>query len=158
MNARAIWVRDRQFVGESESGHAIVMDTGPGAGGRDTAASPMELLLISLAGCTGIDVVYILGERMKRPVSGVEVRVEAARREEVPRVFTEIDLTYLVRGPGLPEKDALRAIRLSAEKYCSVSAMLAHTATFAIHYELTDESSGEVRRGTLEDVAHRGEG
>jgi len=152
MKASATWTQDRQFVGLGESGHALVLDTAEASGGHNTGASPMELLLISLAGCTGVDMVFILTDRMHRQLSGVEVRVDASRREAYPRVFNAIELTYLVRGPGLPEKDALRAIRLSAEKYCSVSAMLASTARITINYELTDDTTGEVRRGTLSDA------
>lgn len=141
-------------MAQGESGHAIVLDTGAGIGGHNTGPSPMELLLISLAGCTAVDVVYILGDRMKKPLSGVEVRVDGERAEKAPKVYTSIDLTYLVRGPNLREKDAVRAIRLSAEKYCSISVMLSKTARINLRYEVTDETTGEVAQGTID--AHHG--
>jgi len=152
--AVALWTREKQFVAESGSGHAIVMDTGTTVGGRNTGPTPMELLLMGLAGCTGIDVVFILRDRMKKPLSGVEVRVSGERADEAPKVYTKLEVTYLLRGPGLPEKDALRAIRLSAEKYCSVSVMLAKTAAISWRYEITDDSSGVTSSGTLEGIAH----
>jgi putative redox protein len=152
--ALALWTREKQFVVESGSGHAIVMDTGAGVGGRNTGPTPMELVLMGLAGCTGIDVVFILRDRMKKPLTGVEVRVSGERAEKAPKVYTKLDVTYLLRGPGLPEKDALRAIRLSAEKYCSISVMLAKTAAISWRYEITDETTGATSSGTLEGIAH----
>lgn len=154
VTASARWTRGMQFVAECDSGHSLVLDSAPAEGARSTGPTPMELVLMGLAGCTGIDMVFILRERMKKDVTGVEVRVSGARAEEAPKVYTAIDVTYEVRGPGLPVKDALRAMRLSAEKYCSVSAMLAKSAVVRWHYELVDETSGEATRGTLEDVAH----
>jgi putative redox protein len=152
-SASVLWTREKQFVAQGESGHAIVLDTGAGIGGHNTGPNPMELLLISLAGCTAVDVVFILGDRMKKPLSGVEVHADGERSEQVPKVYTTIELTYLVRGPDLREKDAVRAIRLSAEKYCSVSAMLSRTAQIKVRYEVTDETTGEVSQGTL-NVEH----
>jgi putative redox protein len=152
--ALALWTREKQFVVESGSGHAIVMDTGTGVGGRNTGPTPMELVLMGLAGCTGIDVVFILRDRMKKPLTGVEVRVSGERADTAPKVYTQLDVTYLLRGPGLPEKDALRAIRLSAEKYCSISVMLAKTAAISWRYEITDETTGAIASGTLEGIAH----
>jgi putative redox protein len=152
--ALALWTREKQFVVESGSGHAIVMDTGTGVGGRNTGPTPMELVLMGLAGCTGIDVVFILRDRMKKPLTGVEVRVSGERADTAPKVYTQLDVTYLLRGSGLPEKDALRAIRLSAEKYCSISVMLAKTAAINWRYEITDETTGAIASGTLEGIAH----
>ena len=147
--AKVIWTSGKQFVAESGSGHALVLDASPEVAGRSTGATPMELLLLALAGCTGIDVVFILVDRMKKPLSGLSVEVSGQRSENPPKVYTEIDVTYRLRGAGLEEKDALRAISLSAEKYCSVSAMLERTATIRSHYEIVDERSGEAVRGTL---------
>lgn len=147
--AKVIWTGGKQFVAESGSGHALVLDASPEVGGRATGASPMELLLLALAGCTGIDVVFILADRMKKPLSALSVEVAGKRAENPPKVYTELDVTYRLRGPGLDEKDALRAISLSAEKYCSVSAMLERTATIRSHYEIVDEQTGATVRGTL---------
>lgn len=139
------------MVAQSGSGHAIVLDTSKEFGGSDTGATPMELVLMGLAGCTGIDVVFILGDRMKKTVTGLEVEVEGQRADQTPKVYTELDVTYRVRGPGLKEKEAKRAIQLSAEKYCSVSLMLEKTARIRSHYEIEDETSGEVVKGSLSE-------
>ena len=148
--ASILWTQGEQLVARSGSGHAIVLDTDASVGGENSGPNPMELLLMSLAGCTAVDVVYILGDRMRKPLSGVEVRADGARADRAPKVYTEIALTYLLRGPGLQEKDAIRALRLSVQKYCSVSAMLSPGCPIRVHYELTDETTGEVSRGTLD--------
>lgn len=147
--ASVVWTSGKQFVAESGSGHAIVLDTSADVGGRNTGPTPMELLLMGLAGCTGIDVVFILGDRMRKPLTAVSVRAEGERAEEPPKVYTKIDVTYAVSGPGLQEKDALRAIRLSAERFCSASVMLGKTATIVHRYAITDTATDETRSGTL---------
>jgi putative redox protein len=149
-----VWTADKQFVAESTSGHAIVLDTPAAVGGRNTGPTPMELLLMGLAGCTGIDVVFILGDRMKKTVTGVQVEVSGTRADQAPKVYTNIEVTYRIRGKDLKEKDAVRAIRLSAEKFCSVSIMLGKTAEMTWSYEVTDDSSGQSWSGTMQDVAH----
>lgn len=152
--AVAVWTAEKQFVAESESGHAIVLDTPATVGGRNTGPTPMELLLMGLAGCTGIDVVFILGDRMKKAVTGVQVEVSGTRADQAPKVYTNIDVTYRIRGKDLKEKDAVRAIRLSAEKFCSVSIMLGKTAEMSWSYEVTDDACGQSWSGTMQDVAH----
>jgi putative redox protein len=149
--ARAIWTSGKQFVAESGSGHAFVLDASPEIEGRNTGPSPVELVLVALAGCTGIDVVFILRDRMKKPLTGLSVEVTGKRAEEPPKVYTEIEVTYHLRGPGLLEKDAVRAIRLSAKSFCSVSAMLEKTARIRSHFEILDEQSGQTVHGTLAD-------
>ena len=146
----ATWTSGRQFVAETETGHAVVMDAPVAAGGRNTAPSPMELLLVGLAGCTGIDVVFILAERMKKPLTGLSVEVSGTRADSEPKVYTQIDVTYRVRGKGLQEKDVRRAISLSAEKYCSASIMLGKTAKLTSSFTLTDDETSQVIRGTIE--------
>jgi putative redox protein len=146
----ATWTSGRQFVAETETGHAVVMDAPVAAGGRNTAASPMELLLVGLAGCTGIDVVFILAERMKKPLTGLAVEVSGTRADTEPKVYTQINVTYRVRGKGLAEKDVRRAISLSAEKYCSASVMLGKTATITSSFTLTDDETSQVIEGTIE--------
>lgn len=151
--AKVVWTSGKQFVAESGSGHGLVLDASPEVAGRSTGPSPIELVLIALAGCTGIDVVFILVDRMKKPLTSLSVEVAGTRAENPPKIYTEIDVTYRLRGPGLEAKDALRAIRLSAETYCAVSAMLERSAKIRSHYEIVDESSGESVRGTLEQDA-----
>jgi putative redox protein len=142
VEAKAIWVTDRQFVGESGSGHAVVMDASIQGGGQGTGPSPMELLLVGMAGCTGIDVVSIL-EKGRHAVTGVEVAVRAERASEPPRVFTHIEVEYLVWGRNLPEKAVRRAIELSESKYCSASIMLGKTAEIRTSYTIIGPTIGE---------------
>ena len=127
--AKALWTHAQQFVGDASSGHAVVMD-----GDKKSAASPMELVLIALCGCTGYDVVSILGKK-REPFTSVEVRARAERATDPPSVFTEIHLVYRVGGK-VSHKAVEDAVRLSEEKYCSVAGMLGKTAkiTFAIEY------------------------
>lgn len=123
MEAMVRWSGDMQFVGVSGSSHSVVMDTGAEHGGQDTAPTPMELLLIALAGCTGMDVVSLL-KKMRVRFSGLEIRVKGERRNEHPRIFTGIEVEYLVLGTGIDPAAVKRAVDLSQEKYCSVSAMV----------------------------------
>jgi len=127
------------FVGEAGSGHAVVMDGAPEAGGRNVGIRPMEMLLIGLAGCSAFDVVHIL-EKGREPVTGCVVSVEADRAETDPKVFTRIHLHYRITGRGLALAKAERAVQLSAEKYCSASVMLGHTARMSHEVELLDEA------------------
>jgi putative redox protein len=137
MKARVKWVEARTFVGESGSGHAVVMDGAPEAGGRNLGIRPMELLLIGMAGCTAFDVVHIL-EKGREPVSGCEVEAEADRPTADPKVFTAIRLKYRISGKGLARDKVERAVALSAEKYCSASIMLGKTATITHEIEVVD--------------------
>jgi putative redox protein len=138
MEAKAVWVAGHQFVGESGSGHAIVMDAPGEDGGRGTGPSPMEMLLIGMAGCTGIDVVSIL-EKGRHAVTGVEVAIHAERAAEPPMVFTRIEVEYRVRGRNLPEKAVQRAIELSESIYCSAAIMLSKTAQVSTSYAIVEE-------------------
>jgi putative redox protein len=127
MKAHVKWLDGRAFVGESGSGHAVVMDGAPESGGRNIGVRPMEMLLLGLAGCSAFDVVHIL-EKGREPVTGCEVEVEAERATNDPKVFTAIHLAFKLRGQGLKPAAVERAITLSAEKYCSASVMLGKTA------------------------------
>jgi putative redox protein len=127
MTAKASWINGRMFVGESGSGHAVVMDGAPEHGGRNLGIRPMEMLLIGLAGCTAFDVVHIL-EKSRQAVTGCEVSVSAERAATDPKVFTEIRMTYRLKGRALAPAQVERAITLSKEKYCSASIMLGATA------------------------------
>ncbi|MFH1807592.1 MAG: OsmC family protein [Pseudomonadota bacterium] len=144
------WIQGTQLIGVSGTGHAVVLDTPIEGGGTGSGATPMELLLLAHAGCTAIDVVQILKDKMRKPMTGLEVRISGLRADTPPRVYTHVDVTYVVRGQGLEVKDVIRAIQLSADKYCSVSVMIAKTASIAIRYQIVDEAGGELREGTLE--------
>lgn len=137
MKARIKWVQDATFVGESGSGHAIVLDGPPESGGRNLGVRPMELLLIGLGGCTAFDVVHIL-KKARQPVTDCVVEVQAERADTVPKVFTNIHVRYIVTGKGLPEVQVKRAIELSKEKYCSASIMLGKAVQITHDYEIVE--------------------
>ncbi|OWJ66559.1 OsmC family protein [Inquilinus limosus] len=137
MKARITWVEGRTFVGESGSGHAVVMDGAPESGGRNLGVRPMEMLLLGLGGCTAFDVVMIL-ERGREPVSDCRVEVEAERAETDPKVFTRIHLRYIVSGRGLDRAKVERAVALSKEKYCSASIMLGKVAEITAEIEVVE--------------------
>jgi putative redox protein len=124
------------FVGESPSGHAIVTSF---SHEKVTAPTPMELVLISLGGCTGADVVGIL-EKKRQRVTGYEIEVRGERRAEHPRIYTRIEVIHKIRGHKVDPKAVAHAIELSETKYCSVSAMLSAAATLETRYEITEEA------------------
>jgi putative redox protein len=135
MQARVKWEGDARFVGETESGHRVVMDGPPDAGGRDQGPRPMEMILLGLGGCSAFDVVHIL-QKGRRAVVGCEVAIEAERAVTDPKVFTRIHMHFIVRGDALDRARVERAVSLSAEKYCSVARMLAGTAAITHDAEL----------------------
>lgn len=135
MKARVKWVEQATFLGESGSGHAVVMDGPPDSGGRNLGVRPMEMLLLGMGGCTAFDVVYIL-KRQRQPVADCVVELSAERAETGAKVFTRIHVHFIVSGEGLAEKQVARAVKLSAEKYCSASLMLGKTAEITHDFEL----------------------
>lgn len=137
MKARIKWVQDATFVGESGSGHAVVLDGPPESGGRNLGVRPMEMLLIGLGGCTAFDVVHIL-KKARQPITDCMVEVQAERADTVPKVFTSIHVRYIVTGKGLPEAQVKRAIELSTEKYCSASIMLGKAVQITHDYEIVE--------------------
>lgn len=138
MKARAKWLEGRTFVGESGSGHAVVMDGAPESGGRNLGIRPMEMLLVGLAGCTAFDVVHIL-EKGREAVTSCDVEATAQREAADPKIFTAIHLTYKLKGRKLKGAAVERAINLSAEKYCSASIMLAKTAKITHSWTVEEE-------------------
>mgnify|MGYP001821065088 CR=1 FL=1 len=148
--AKATWTSGKQFVIHSGTGHAIVTDAQPMVGGEDSGMSPMEMILGGLAGCTGIDVVYLLTDKMRQNLTGLRVEVDGQRAEDLPKVYTDIEVVYHVRGSDLDTKKVVRALRMSEEKLCSVSAMLRHTATIRSRYVIEDVHGGETIEGTLD--------
>ncbi len=127
MKAKVTWMNGRAFVGESGSGHAIVMDGAPDSGGRNIGVRPMEMMLLGLGGCTAFDVVMIL-EKSREKIIGCEVALEAERASEDPKVFTHVKMIYTLTGKDLKPASVERAIKLSADKYCSASKMFEFTA------------------------------
>ena len=140
MKARIKWVEERTFVGESGSGHKVVLGTASGPEGKTPGPSPMELVLIGAGGCSAFDVVHIL-EKGREPVEDCVVELDADRAEQDPRVFTRIHMHFVVKGRGLSAKKVERAVALSIEKYCSASAMLAKTATITHDFEVVDTAT-----------------
>jgi putative redox protein len=138
MKARIKWVDDVTFVASADSGHALVMDGAPEAGGRNLGPRPMELVLMGAGGCTSFDVVHIL-RKGRHTISGVEVEMDAERAAEDPKVFTRIHLHFIVKGENLKPEAVERAIRLSAEKYCSASIMLGKTADITHDFEIVEQ-------------------
>lgn len=138
MKARVAWVEDSVMMGESGSGHAVVMDGPPEHGGRNLGIRPMEMLLLGMGGCTEFDVLSIL-KKSRQQVSRCVVELEAQRAEQDPKIFTRIHAHFIITGKGLSEKQVARAISLSAEKYCSASLMLGKSAEITHDYEIRNE-------------------
>jgi putative redox protein len=137
MKAKITWLNGRTFVGESGSGHAVVMDGAPENGGRNLGVRPMEMMLLGLGGCTAFDVVMIL-EKSREKVTGCEVSLEATRADEDPKVFTYVKMIYRLKGENLKPTAVERAIKLSADKYCSASKMFEKTATIEHEWVVED--------------------
>jgi putative redox protein len=125
------------FVAETGSGHLVCMDGAAEGGGRNLAPRPMELLLAGTGGCTAYDVVLIL-RRGRHDVTGCELKLQADRAETDPKVFTRINMHFVVRGRNLKPDAVERAVKLSAEKYCSASIMLGKTAEITHSFEVVD--------------------
>jgi putative redox protein len=139
MKARVRLVEGMTFVAESGSGHAVVVDASPEIGGKDLGPRPMELVLMGLGSCSAIDVVHIL-RKARQPIAGCIVEMDADRAAEDPKVFTRIRMHYIVTGRELAAAQVERAIRLSKEKYCSATSMLAKTAAIEVDFEIRDEA------------------
>lgn len=138
MKATVRWVDDVIFLAESGSGHTVTIDGPESEGGRNIGIRPMELMLMGMAGCTSFDVMKIL-KKSRQPVDDCIAEVEAKRADEVPSVFTDIHIHFIVKGSGVKEAQVKRAIELSAEKYCSASIMLGRGGVNITHdYELIE--------------------
>lgn len=141
MKARIKWVQDVMFLGESGSGHSVVMDGAPDAGGRNLGVRPMEMLLLGLGGCSAFDVMLIL-KRGREAVTDCVVDIEAERATTDPKIFTKIQMHYTVTGHALDRKKVERAVQLSADKYCSASAIMAKTAELSHTITIVESQSG----------------
>ncbi|WP_115720529.1 OsmC family protein [Gallaecimonas mangrovi] len=133
MEAKVRWLEGMQFLGTSGSGHQVLMDgDNPGKG-----ASPLEMVLLAVGGCSSVDVVSIL-QKARQDVTDCEVEIKAVRADDHPRVFTDIELVFVVTGHGVQEKHVERAVSLSMDKYCSVSKMLEKAANVRHSYRIVD--------------------
>lgn len=137
MQARVKWIEGVAMLGEAGSGHGLVMDGAPEYGGRNLGPRPMELLLIGMGGCTTFDVLLIL-RKGRAEVTDCVVELSATRADTDPKVFTGIHAHFIVTGRGLKPEQVERAIRLSADKYCSASIMLGATATLTHDFEIRE--------------------
>ena len=137
MDCTVRWHEGMSFVAETGSGHLVCMDGAPEAGGRNLAPRPMELVLAGTGGCTAFDIVLIL-QRGRHEVTGCEVKLQAERAETDPKVFTGINMHFVVTGKNLKREVVERAVKLSAEKYCSASIMLGKTAKMSHTFEVVD--------------------
>ncbi|HEX4764328.1 MAG TPA: OsmC family protein [Usitatibacter sp.] len=137
MKARVSLAEGITFVAESGSGHGIVVDASPDVGGRNLGPRPMELVLMGTGACTAIDVVLILRKARAR-VDGCVVELDAERATDDPKVFTKVHFHFIVTGKGLTEAQVDRAIRLSRDKYCSATAMVAKTAEVTSDFEIRE--------------------
>ena len=136
MQTKVSWAGGVTFVGETTEGHKIILAGAPEGGGRNLGARPMETLLLGMGGCTAYDVVSIL-QKARQDVSDCTLEMRAERAEDHPRVFTEIHIHFVVVGRKLSEKQVEKAIKLSAEKYCSASIMLGETAKITHDFEIS---------------------
>ncbi|MDP6428108.1 MAG: OsmC family protein [Rhodospirillales bacterium] len=137
---RVKWVEQRTFLGSTGSGHSVVMGGAAADGGRDQGVRPMEMLLLGLGGCTAYDVVDIL-QKSREPVEDVAIEIEGERADDIPKVFTDIRVRYIVSGRGLDPAKVERAVKLSADKYCSATVMLGATAKISHEIEIIDSGS-----------------
>jgi putative redox protein len=138
MFTQIFWKRKMEFEGKTESGHSVLMDAKPEFGGEERGPRSMELLMVALGGCTGMDVVSIL-KKMKVELEGVTINIDSERATEHPKIFTKINLEYNFTGKNIKEEDVKRAIELSQEKYCSVSAMLKEKAEITYRWNIINQ-------------------
>lgn len=132
------WAGGLEFIGESATNHAIVMDAGTDSGGTNMGMRPMELLLIGLGGCSGMDVASILGKK-KQSVTGIEVVVSGENAPSYPKKFTDIEIEFVIRGRGLSDEAVKKAVDLSMEKYCSVKATLEGSAKIIHSFRIIED-------------------
>jgi len=139
MKARIKWVENACLIGEADSGHGVVIDGAPEIGGRNLGVRPMEMLLMGLGGCSAMDVLSIL-KKKRQQVTNCVIEIEAERSDSHPKVFTKIFIHFIIKGCNLKDAHVKQAVDLSAEKYCSVSAMLGKTAQITHDYEIVEEN------------------
>ncbi len=137
MKATIKWTGEASFAGQADSGHTVMMDGAPEFGGRARGIRPMEAVLIGLGGCTAFDVISIL-EKSRQQVTDCVAELEAERADTAPKVFTRIHVHFVVSGTRLDPKKIARAIELSANKYCSATAMLGKTAEITHDFEIIE--------------------
>lgn len=144
MDAKVTWQQRMTFTGSADTGFNVPLGADAGVGGDEDGFRPMELIATGLAGCTAMDVISIL-QKKRQDVTAFEVQVHASRSEEHPKVFTSAEIEYLVVGRGLDEASLLRAIELSATRYCPAQAMFVKVFPITLKYQLFEEENGQPR-------------
>lgn len=137
MDVRIKWVEGMMFLGESESGHAVVLDGPPEIGGKNMGVRPMEMLLLGMGGCTSVDVMQIL-QKGRQNITDCVAEISAERVDTIPKVFSKIHVHFVITGKGLKEAVVARAVKLSAEKYCSASIMLEKAVEISHDFEIVE--------------------
>ena len=137
MKTTVKWAGDASFSAQSESGHTLIMDGPPDHGGRNLGPRPMEMVLMGMGGCTAFDVVHIL-RKGRQDITDCEAQIDAERAAEDPKVFTRIHIHFVISGRRLSPAQVERAIKLSAEKYCSASIMLGKTAAITHDFDIVE--------------------
>jgi putative redox protein len=137
MNASVIWQQGLTFTGTADTGFQVPLGAASAVGGDDDGFKPLELLAVGLAGCTAMDVISIL-QKKRQNVTGFEVRVDAKRADDHPRVFTKMDVTYIVTGKAIDEAAVERAIELSVTQYCSSQAMLSKAVEITHSHQILE--------------------
>ena len=146
MDAKVTWHGKMSFKGSAETGFEVPLDASPIVGGDDKGFRPLELMAISLAGCTAMDVISILRKK-RQDVTGFEVKVNAERADQHPKVFTEAVIDYVVTGHNLDEKALIRAIELTATRYCPAQGMLSKAFPMRLTYQIFEDQGGDVSSG-----------
>ena len=151
MKVSVNWQGNTVFTGTSPSGFPVQMDSDPGFGGTNAGIRPMELIAFGLAGCTAMDVLSILRKK-RQNVTQFEVRIDAPRSPEYPKVFTRAEITYIVTGRNVDEVAVLRSIALTVTKYCPAQIMLEQAFPMSLHYEIYEEQADGSRRLTHQGI------
>ncbi len=151
MKATIQWKENMTFVGMPDSGFPVQMDADASFGGTNSGVRPMEMVALGLASCTGMDVISILRKK-RQQVTQFEVKVNAPRSADHPRVFTSALITYIVTGKNVDEMAVLRSIELSITKYCPVQFMLAQAFPMELHYEIYEDEGNGNRRLTSQGI------
>lgn len=140
MDASVSWIKGMSFTGTADTGFSVPLGAEPAVGGENDGFRPIELMAVSLAGCTAMDVMSIL-QKKRQDITGFEVKVHADRAGEHPKVFTAIEIRYLLRGRNIDPSAVQRAIDLSESKYCPAQAMLSKVAPISLAFEIVEEST-----------------
>ena len=151
MKATVNWKEGMTFTGRPDSGFDVLMDADPAVGGTNNGMRPMEMIALGLAGCTAMDVISILRKK-HQDVTQFEVRVDAPRSEEHPKVFTNATITFVVTGKDIDESAMLRAVELSATKYCPAQVMLERAFPIDLHYEIYEDEGDGNKRLTCQGI------